>query len=436
MPKVPQQNYLTTPLIEYKGELTPALSKSDLLALLEELELAIKKNEENLNKFNIIYWLTYALHCAVEMMDANLATMTAGLMIKLTNMQSIDMHSLLEQKFVVGKFTGQNTMFAWMNELYSATFDIKTFPTIVAINQVFTHWFLLPNREKIASMLIEQVDEGLDKGKNALLLLAQALSSAVKDSSQQESAAIIVDLLTNCVKIIACCEKTSTALHQEVSRGSFAGKSVINVLVSLLKDAAKNNPLVVRVVCDILTTSSQNISLRDKQITALSKLVGIGESAGLNSLQILITALVSSAYIDHNDEIIKILATTLKKLVVANHEKVIPLFTAPISSGQYVSQTGISLLLQAHVAASKHGSNSDPIAELLSFIKFSAGSGNAMQCHQRMFASRKSSSASDVLSIVKSPRSPRSPRHLEAAKAKLGSSLTDVTQCPAKPPRR
>lgn len=350
------------PMSIYDDKISP-LSRIQLSDLIQKLDSYIDGTAiENIDKTNTIHWLTYALHRSVKTIDHPNIQHVSQIIYKLAKKDPDAFISILSQTIEEGEFKGQNTVFVWIHELYSATFDTKNYPTIVAINFIFS--YLLDNaNEELAQALIKNIEEGPERGKNALLIIAQALLQAASESYNQPSTLLIAELLAKCIKQSP--KTLGLALMQEFSQGSFKGKSTLYMLVRALKDPSKDNAPVINIICNILSDIIQIHSSNDLA-KSLFKVTEVGPYRGLHYLHIILTSLVSAAYIDNNDKVIMQITSVLQRLYEAVPEAMSLALAENITTGEHINENGVMMLVHALIAAFDHKLEATPIVSLLS----------------------------------------------------------------------
>ncbi|QLZ70925.1 hypothetical protein FOLKNPGA_03745 (plasmid) [Legionella sp. PC1000] len=242
--------FLTIPFDQYPGAKDPQLSSTELEWLITQLNHFINETPyATLAESNLGYWLTYALQCALNLYDEKAAQQICALLYNLYNDENAEpLVSILSQT-LGGVFEGQTVAYAWMDNLFTATFDSRNNSVVVAINYIFSQ-LLEKTGDELSSVIAKNVEKGSEKGKNAILVLARALANATSMSDNQPTAELIAELLRSFVKkspgII------SAALTEEVIYGSFKDKSSIYVLMGGLKNAVEDNPKVVQILSRIL----------------------------------------------------------------------------------------------------------------------------------------------------------------------------------------
>ncbi|CAM2979794.1 Uncharacterised protein [Legionella steigerwaltii] len=358
-----QSGFLSIPLDNYQGDKSPVLSKDDLEWLITQLSHFIKNvpNSSDLMQSNFHYWLTYALQCAVNTYDVGAAQQICSLLYQLDNDEDQDrLISIFEQP-LGGKFAGQTVAYAWMDNLFSATYDPRNTPAVIAINYIFSH--LLEKKGDILSDVVtKNIEEGSEKGKNAILLLARAFANAAAVPGNQNTAELIAELLKAFIKKSPVA--LSMSLTQEIAYGSFKGKSGVYVLACAIKDAGENNSQLIKLISNILLDVN-NILPKDL-INALCKAHELGPHKGKNALHIILISLVSAAYINQNSEVVSDLIRIVHQVWKSNSNDQINLaLSQTINTGEHANLNGIMMIVRALVAAIDHQLQIAPITDFL-----------------------------------------------------------------------
>lgn len=360
------EGFITTPLSKHSGNLALELTAENIFYLVDQLNLYVDNAlGSDLEKSNTLYWLTHALHGAVKLFDSKAATLINALFYKMAKKDSNALVSMLSKPFKEGPFKGQNTVYVWMDELYSATYDSRNTPTLIGIDFNF-NYLLNHSGEEFCQILTKMIEEGSEEGKNALLVLMRALLNAASHSYNQSNTLLIAELLDNCLKKSP--DILSLGLTQEFTKSLFKGKSGIYVLASILKVAVLDNSSVVSLLCQVLMNLNQHH--KTQLMGALCKINEVGPYKGMHSLHILLLSLVSASYKENNLEAVHALVNAIQQMWSANKDQVEFALTDTITAGEHLNQNGIMMLVRSLIATEAHHMNASCIINfLLELIK-------------------------------------------------------------------
>ncbi|WP_392536360.1 hypothetical protein [Legionella sp. 227] len=345
-----RSDFLTIPLDKYQGDHSPVLEKDDLRWLIAQLYhfVAESPNSSVLLESNFSYWLTYALQCAVNTYDAEAAQQICSFFYQLEKDSNSLM--LIFEQTLSGTFAGQTVAYAWMDNLFSATYDPRNTSVVIAINYIFSQ-LLAEKGDEFSDLVTKNIKEGSEKGKNAILVLARALANVAEVSESQPTAELIANLLRSFVKKSPLI--LSTSLTQEISYGSFKGKSGVYVLVGAIKNAVENQPKVTPMIGDILI--DLNGILPKELSDALCKTHEQGPYKGKNALHIILLSLISAAYLNKNSEAVSVLMHVVHQVWKSNTDgKVTLSLLHPIETGEHADINGVMMLVRAMRAAIDH----------------------------------------------------------------------------------
>lgn len=206
------------------------------------------------------------------------------------------------------------------------------------------------------------------------------MANATSISDNQPTAELIAELLRSFVRkspgII------STALTEEIMYSSFKGKSGIYVLIGAIKNAIGDNPKVVQILSRILIDVNKMCSAG--LVDSLCKIHEVGPYKGEHTLHVLLTSLVSAAYIDQNSETLSALIDAVHQIWKSNFDDKVNLaLTQTIHTGDHVDLNGIMMIVRALTAAIDHQLQIAPIIEFLNnFIKSDPADLGAAFTHQ------------------------------------------------------
>ncbi len=357
---------LLTSLVAEIGEDLPTIDLDNINDLAIQLEEFISNAlPESLVNSSVLYWLTQGLHCSVSTMNEK-AALRIGQVIYLLAAKNPDgLIEMLGRTIEFGAFKGQNTAYVWMRELYLATFLEQNNTAIIAINAAMSY-LLERARKPLAMSLVANCIDGKEKGKNALYVLAQALKQAAVRLDNQPQTLMLAQLLERSMAQLP--DDSCSVIIEELHGGPLLkGKHTLYMLATVLKDVVKDNPPAVNIICTLL---SRMIQTQDPALltSALFKVAHSGEFQGFSSLHIILTSLVSAAYISKNNEVIDKLTLMLQQLFIKYSDQLIAAMTEEISTGEFtlrVTSNGVTLLMQALIAAINHQLDVGPLANLL-----------------------------------------------------------------------
>lgn len=359
--------FLTIPFDQYPGAKTPKLSMADLNWLIAELNDFITKIPSGtIVESNFGYWLTYALQWATNLYDEKAVQQICALLYKLYDGENPEILVSILSQTLEGAFEGQTVAYAWMDNLFTATFDSRGNSVVVAINYIFSQ-LLEKTGDEFSFVIAKNMEKGSEKGKNAILVLTRALANATAIPDNQPTAELIAELLRSFVKkspgII------SAALTEEISYGSFKGKSSIYVLAGVVKNAVVDDSKVVQILSRVLMDVNK-ICPADL-VDSLCKIHEIGPYKGKHALHIILISLVSAAYINKNSEVLSDLIDAVHQIWKSDAQgKVNSALMQTIHVGEHADLNGIMMIVRALTAAIDHQLQVEPIIEFLNdFIK-------------------------------------------------------------------
>ncbi|KTD68573.1 hypothetical protein Lste_1731 [Legionella steelei] len=354
--------FLTTPFAQYQGDKSPELSKDDLDWLIGKLYHFVMNTPKasDLLQSNFSYWLTYALQSAVSLYDEGAVQQICSLFYQLNSAENPDILISIFAQSLGGKFAGQTVAYAWMDSLFSATYDPRNTSAVVAIHYIFSQ-LLEQKGDALSNVVTKNMEEGSEKGKNAILVLTRALANATTPTTQS-TAELLAKLLMGFVKKSPAI--LGTSLTQEIRHGSFQGKSGVYVLAGAINNAVDNNAKLIQLISDILIDLNKICS--QDLIDALCKIHDQGPYKGKHVLHIILISLVSAAYSRRSSEAVKTLTHLVHHLWKKDtSEKVNLALMDTIHDGEHVNLNGIMMLVRAMVAAIDH---QIPIAQISDFL--------------------------------------------------------------------
>ncbi len=315
----------------------------------------------HIEQTKMLGWLTRALHTSVEGHHLEAMIRISSGISRLSIQDPSALISLLNQTITTGELKGQNTTYAWLNELYSGTFNYKTYSVIVSISLIFSA-LLDHNGDTVARGLVKTVNEGGEEGKNALLVLARALLQAASESHNQSATGIIVALLEKCME--ASPRIIGSALTERISDGPFRGKSIVYVLACALKGMSEDNASGAGVLCRVF--AHVNKTHPTELAESLFSPIGAGPYRSFNALQIILTGLVTASYTKHNDEFVQHVVAFTEMLLQTDSSQMISALTKKINEGPQSNQNGVMMLVHALVAMVDHDLDTTSCVALLS----------------------------------------------------------------------
>ncbi|MCW8408357.1 hypothetical protein OQJ13_05165 [Legionella sp. PATHC035] len=361
-----QSDFLTIPLDKYQGDHSPVLLKDELSWLIAQLYhfVAESPNSTLLMQSNFSYWITYALQCAVNTYDAEAAQQICTLFYQLS--QDSSSLILIFEQTLGGKFAGQTVAYAWMDQLFSATYDPRNTSVVIAINYIFSQ-LLAQKGDGFSDVVTKNITEGSEKGKNAILVLARALANSAEASENQHTAELIANLLRSFVKKSPFI--LGISLTEEITHGSFKGKSGVYVLVGAIRQAVEYQPHLIPIVGDILIDVIDVVP--NELSKALCKTHEQGPYKGKNTLHIILVSLVSAAYLNKNLESVSVLMHVVHKVWKSNTDgKVTSALLHSIETGEDANINGVMMIVRAMRAAIDHQHQVAPFTDfLIDFIQ-------------------------------------------------------------------
>jgi len=367
--KLSQDRFLPIGLLESylsvisTGMELPVVTEKTVYLLANEIEHFIKSYlSDDLERSAVLHWLTQGLDFAITRMDSGAAIRIGEVICQLANKDPDLLAQMLGKVIESGSIKGHNTAYFWMRALYLATFGIRNDGAILAINLIFTH-LIHHAKEPIQKSLLFRCLEGPREGENGIYLLSLAINKLSLDKLDNPLAEMLTTLL---FRLMAQMPESSDRDALIELKGSILlrDKHTLYVLVTTLKEAVKHNPPVVSMICSILSRiiTHQPIDILN---VAFFKPAVFGESQGLASIHILLTALVSATYIRGNNEVIANLCAIINQLILAAPPQMLLALTHDIIRDRRANTNGISWLVQSLVAATEHELDIAPISQIL-----------------------------------------------------------------------
>lgn len=355
------EDFLTTPLKEYKGAHSPFLSDNELGELIQKMEFFLTSTAPaEIEQSNLLYWLTHALANAMKNNNFSCSHKIATLLYKMSEKFPQMVISMLGKTIETGDFKGQTGIFVWTDKLYSATFNSIFSPTLIVINSIFSH-LLEKDSEALALITAKPIESGFTTGTNALLNLIYALKNAAEYDNNQPTTVLITKLLA---KFINCSpDKLGFAIIQDVTKGIFSGINLIDLLVTALAKTSTDNLEATKIISDIFLTVN-NIHHR-LLIASLTKIYTTGYNKGVHALHLILSTLVSAAYIQNNTEAFIILVNLIRTFFEQDPAKISTVLVQPIENGERYGENGIMHLVHALIIAMEHQIDTESLTNLL-----------------------------------------------------------------------
>ena len=333
------------------GLFTPELSSDELNALMKQIKIHLQEaSSQTLQQSSVLYWLSYGLYCAVSKKEPGIVQQASEIISNFIQKDPIIFMSLLKQTIPGGKFKGLTPLYLWVNNFHLATFNPDNFPYIKAMNLIFTQLLTEPFRESFSAGLMEQVTTEVDaKGKTPLFVLSQALLQATTEPYNEDCPLLIAHLLK---EMLVSCPVLGLAASKPILEGGLIHKSVVYMLACALRAATRTSHDAVAMICELLDRIHAQYPVECDQI--LSSDVGEGNYKGYHPLHIILTALVSAAYLDNNVKDVTKIADLIKHVVDSSENAIhLQAMQAPITSGVNLNQTGFMLLERARYLAER-----------------------------------------------------------------------------------
>lgn len=361
--KMIQEDFLSTPIKEYKGNVAPDLSESELSELINQIKSYIdlaSLSESELEQSNTLYWLTYGLSHAMKNKNFSSSYEIASILYQISKQHPHLAIRMLGKTIEAGEFKGQTGIFVWMDRLYSATFNSIFSPTLIAINSIFSH-LLEQEGNALSSIMVKPIESGFTSGTNALLNLIYALKNASEYDCNQSITNLIAELLAKF--ITQSPNELGFALTQEVTKGAFSGTGFMDFIIPTLARCSQDNIDAVSTICKILLI----INEKHPQLLmdSLIKITPSGYNQGTHPLHIIFTALVSASYIENNTKIFNLLVDLIHNLFKNSPDTMSSALTQPINIGIRKGENGIMHLAHALIIAMDRSIDTSSMTNLL-----------------------------------------------------------------------
>ena len=355
-------NFLTAPIASLNKDLPESFSAQNVIEIADALSgYAAAASMEEISNSNLVYWLNEGLHFAVKTVSAEATKAIGRVLYHIAERDPEAVITMLGNSIESGRFKGQTAAFVWLNELYIAMFEVENNAAIITINHVFSYLFDKASSDTLArqlgAMLTQSNEEGVEQGRNALLVLTLALSQSASHPFNQSETLLIATLLDKALSLSL--SLTGSSLLEVTKKGIFKGKTLLYLMVTVLHDAAKDNPDVVRLICNRLINVifTQNLERVGK---AFFQIIDNGPNRGMSSLGVMLNSLLSGAYIEKNNQSTNAMILVLKGLYSVMPNETIAVLTKPLGNN------GVRTLVQTLIAITEHEIDAEPIANLLS----------------------------------------------------------------------
>jgi hypothetical protein len=351
-------NMFTTPLLkQYREGQVPDLSHEGVANVTKKIDSFVdSKSLEELSESIIMFWLTHALHFAINAGNAEAVHDICQIINKLIKKDSQTTVDMLSEIMEVGNYKGQSHVYSWVDELYSTTFT-KDGASLVNLNYILSRILDEKTNDFITS-LIEEIKVGKNTGMNAIVLIAQALLQSAREPYNQPSTTLIAQFLTEVI------DKSPTVVRSilttKINKKELSDKNIINLLANALEHSARDNDTVVQLICDefieIIKTHTP-----DYVDSSFNTIISKGPHEGLNSTHIILDSLISAAQTKDNDKtmvkLISVLIELYDKLPIDKRS----IFIDNIKIGNKLNQNGVTMLSQALMSASENKLDTTPL---------------------------------------------------------------------------
>ncbi|MFJ1269066.1 hypothetical protein ACD661_10895 [Legionella lytica] len=371
---------------ETEGDVLDAIPNFDLLKKQDELSYArlvllldklntvsinTQLTVQELENKNFFPWLSFALGCVVKLagmdlnsksnsnsnLNSNLQKNSISLVMSLTqNLLNRDpdvLHAMFSKQITEGSLKGQSFAYFWMNNYYSLVVstddDLSTLETL----DVMFHELLDVMGPRFGSLLVKNIEEGSDKGRNALLVLLRSAQLSAERMDNKLKTQLIAKLFDQCMQKAPIL--MGTALSEKSTAGFFLGKSCLYLLSGiLLKATLHADSLSVTIIQKAIL---QALKSAPEQCTdALYKCYPSGLKPGLSSFHLILLSLVEAAYKDKDSVFVAQLMNLLTELTIHDgiREAMFSALLETINEGEYKGLNGFVFLCRALIAALAH----------------------------------------------------------------------------------
>ncbi|MDR3477667.1 MAG: hypothetical protein P4M14_06520 [Gammaproteobacteria bacterium] len=373
------EQYLTSPLTLYVGDVAPPFSKEDidrLIITFQNLVVAVPCSSLAANT-NAFYWLSHMLSCAADKKNNEQVEKITSLLFNLSESDPDNLALGLSKKIETGKYKGQTPAYIIASKVYSSAYYPECKTTVDNLSLLLSS--LVKNASEFFATLTESITEENQPGETPLLKLVLTLMRAGERPGNEEAVRCLMDLLIDCFN---ASRNLKSAITEEITLGIYKNKSIHYFLVLALDQAARTNQqYCVQALTDILAQLSFTLDPFNA-FGSLTKTIHSGPYKDLNLLHLTMQIFKSAAYVDNNYDNMHTIAKLLTKIMTDNlarfntamtQQFLIPMFAG---SAEYRTESGIKLLVNTLTAAFAHQNNITDILNLLT--KLTAAPSKAM----------------------------------------------------------
>lgn len=391
---------LNTPIDAFTGDKEPALNSDTLNQLIGELTEFTAQPITILKESGILYWLTYAMDYAVAQNMSDKIIELGALMEVIAKKNPEVCVEMFSKKFLSGKFKEKTATYLWFDMLYSMTFDASTPHMVNALIPSFTY-LLESASAKLVPALVKKFKETPfsyeDKSALLCIILGLYTASLVVDNGGVTTA--IADYLALCVKKAP--GVFSPLLTEKILSGSLENKDMIYLVACALTETAKWSPDTVKAICALLA------EVRDKNVasfqSSLTRVIEVGPHAGLNTLDLLLTSLVSSLYVQGNKLSVSFLVNMLaSSLLISGADNKSILEALSTAQDDRKTPNGIMILVRALTVAMDRNDSVTEIINILSNLvncDFALGDAFIQKATSNIVGFYKKSAIEQVLTL-------------------------------------
>jgi len=359
------ENFINAPMISLLTKEPWHLSVENIIDLAKKLNDFVETaTSESMLESNILYWINIGLHYAVKNESSIAVEPIAKIIYKIAAKDPSTLIIMLSKINESIYFNGQNSLFVWLDELYTSTFSPKNITAIISINLALTRLLESPNI-KLTELLIKNNNSGVGQGENCIILLTQAILQSGSIPHNQSETLLITDLLAKFLLLYP--DITVPVLTQEITFGNLKDKTIIYMLARSLENPAKDNPAVVKIICNILNDAIKSKKKADL-LKSLFNVIGSGPYKEAHPFYIILKSLLSAAYINKNEQVITDITSFITNLFEVAPEEMGAAISTTITKEYEGSKNGIAILVQALMAALDHDIKTAAIDNLLSIL--------------------------------------------------------------------
>jgi hypothetical protein len=361
------------------AESLPDYTEREVHKLVEQVSVYV--DEYSLEQFaegDLFLMLTHALQSATKKSNSLEVHGICLILDKLISRNKEELADLMLKKIDVAPYTGQSYLFTWIDQIYSAVLA-KDSASLINLNLVITHLIDLENSKLLAAILEEQ-SKGNNKGMNVLLPLVQALLNASKEYFNQPTSNLVAELL---VSIIG---KNPTLVRatflQAIQHKAFSGQCMLTLFANVMNNSLENNPqLFNKMANQLIETINENPKAAVS--AALSRTIQRGPDAGLNTVHILLKALIKATHLKENAVVVQKLLDTLSVVLESSPSLMNKMMIENITSGDSINQNGATMLTQALLASANNKYNITPMIKLFDKLIATEGASNVIEAIQQ-----------------------------------------------------